>query len=187
MNTLYFILFTYFNIFRLMHASLSVGPPVLIKSDLTTIIPLLPTLGHCIVCSLFAGLDAFFYVHSFYFILVAHKPMKESSDNRKGIYLKFLWILLCLQCYFQGHNWVIFRWGRRHIYNRKDEIIHGLKIVAPLFRDMSLTKAWNAGGGAPSSSFAPGNFSMHLPMILSLLASFYWKACFCLPARNFIV
>ena len=34
--------------------------------------------------------------------------------------------------------------GRRYIYNRKDEIIHGhspsVKCVAPLFRDMSLAK-----------------------------------------------
>ena len=34
--------------------------------------------------------------------------------------------------------------GRRYIYNRKDEIIHGLspsvKCVAPLFRDMSIAK-----------------------------------------------
>ena len=34
--------------------------------------------------------------------------------------------------------------GRRYIYNRKDEIIHGLspsvKCVAPLFGDMSLAK-----------------------------------------------
>ena len=46
------------------------------------------------------------------------------------------------QC--QGRNWVILRGGRRYIYNRKDEIIHGLspsvKCVSPLFRDMSLAK-----------------------------------------------
>ena len=44
----------------------------------------------------------------------------------------------------QGRNWVILRVGRRYIYYRKDEIIHGpspsVKCVTPLFRDMSLAK-----------------------------------------------
>ena len=44
----------------------------------------------------------------------------------------------------QGRNWVILRGGLRYIYDRKDEIIHGLrpsvKCVAPLFLDMSLAK-----------------------------------------------
>ena len=39
----------------------------------------------------------------------------------------------------QGRNWVILRGGRRHIYNRKDKIIH-VKCVASLFLDMSLAK-----------------------------------------------
>ena len=44
----------------------------------------------------------------------------------------------------QGRNWVILRGGRRYIFNREDEIIHGVspsvKYVAPLLRDMSLAK-----------------------------------------------
>ena len=44
----------------------------------------------------------------------------------------------------QGRNWIILRGGRRTIYDRKDEIIHGhslsIKCVAPLVRDMSLAK-----------------------------------------------
>ena len=43
-----------------------------------------------------------------------------------------------------GRNWVLLRGGRRYIYDRKDEITHGLspsvKCVAPLLRDMSLAK-----------------------------------------------
>ena len=58
----------------------------------------------------------------------------------------------------QGCNWVILRGGRRYIYDRKDEIIHGLspsvKCIAPLFRDMFLAKVWNAGGPPPCC--APG-------------------------------
>ena len=45
---------------------------------------------------------------------------------------------------YSGAQLVNFERGRRYIYNRKDEIIHGLspsvKYVAPLFRDMSLAK-----------------------------------------------
>ena len=45
----------------------------------------------------------------------------------------------------EGRNWVVLRGGgRRYIYDRKDEIIHGLspsvKCVVPLFRDMALAK-----------------------------------------------
>ena len=40
----------------------------------------------------------------------------------------------------------------RYIYNRKDEIIHGLspswQCVAPVLSDMTLGKVWNSGGGA---------------------------------------
>ena len=60
----------------------------------------------------------------------------------------------------QGRQWVILRGGRMYIYNRTDEIIHGLSPsvnrVAPTIRDMSLAKA---GGGTrpqrPPHSVAP--------------------------------
>ena len=56
------------------------------------------------------------------------------------------------QCSGQGRNRVILRERRWYIYDRKVEIRQGLwpsvKCVAPLIRDMSLAKVWNAGGGA---------------------------------------
>ena len=62
----------------------------------------------------------------------------------------FHWFLLPYDA--RARNWVILRGGQRHIYNRRDEIISGLspcvKCVLPLFQDMSLTRVWNAGGGA---------------------------------------
>ena len=43
-------------------------------------------------------------------------------------------------CVHQGRNWLILRGGRRYIYNRKDEIIHGpspsVKCIAHLFKDI---------------------------------------------------
>ena len=49
--------------------------------------------------------------------------------------------------------------GLRYIYNRKDEIIHGISpsviCVAPLFGGMSLAKEWNAGGGTPPAHSLP--------------------------------
>ena len=44
------------------------------------------------------------------------------------------------------------------MYNWKDEIKHCLrpsvKCLAPLFRDMSLAKVRNAGGGAPGAHYS---------------------------------
>ena len=64
-----------------------------------------------------------------------------------------VWSRVCLWASRdQGRNWVILGGGRRYIYNMKDEIVHGLspsvKCVAPLLRDNSLDKVFNAGGGA---------------------------------------
>ena len=64
---------------------------------------------------------------------------------------------------FAGAHHSNFERGRRYIYNRKGEIIHGLsprvKCVAPLFRDMFLAKnEMQAGGARPQrpSQLHPG-------------------------------
>ena len=67
------------------------------------------------------------------------------------------------------------------MYNRKDEIIHGLchsvKCVAPLYGDMYRAKVWNSEGGAspqrPHPSCAPvglhiGNINTDIVMIFGL-------------------
>ena len=54
---------------------------------------------------------------------------------------RHLGIYVCVSAWYDGVN---LRGGRRYIYNRKHEIIHGLspgvKFVKPLFRDMSFAK-----------------------------------------------
>ena len=90
--------------------------------------------------------------------------MRGQSNIRRFIYERSVtnirdWSLAySFICTSQWRNWVILLGGRKYIYDRKDEIIHGLvpsiKCVTTLFRDMSLVKVWNAGG-VPHSC-APG-------------------------------
>ena len=42
--------------------------------------------------------------------------------------------------YAEGRNWVILKGGRQYVFNWKDEIIHCVKYVAPLFKNSSLAK-----------------------------------------------
>ena len=76
---------------------------------------------------------------------------------RHGVAVNAQWVSKRLCLLIQGCNWVILRWGRWYIYDRKDEIIYGLgpsvKCVAPLFRDISLAKLWHAGGGAYARNY----------------------------------
>ena len=84
----------------------------------------------------------------FTFVLVSLHTYVRRKTDVENVDAWFITVRL------QGRNLVILWGGRRYIYNRKDEIIHGLcpsvlKCVAPLFRDMSLVEVWSAGGVRP--------------------------------------
>ena len=76
-----------------------------------------------------------------------------------------------------GRNWVILKEGAQvYLYNRKDEIIHGLSpnlnCVAPLNRDMSSLKKCEMQKGArvPSASLPVAPLRTHLLIFNDLLA-----------------
>ena len=84
----------------------------------------------------------------------------EEEGRRQGNGIRKTCICgLCCRC-DAGAQLGNLRGGRRYLYDRKNEIIHGLSqsVVAPLFRDMSLAKVCNAGGEAP---VAPLHFFVH--------------------------
>ena len=112
------------------------------------------------------------------------RKFRKNSENIQGWSRGPLWTPQKLENHStrQGRNWVIFRGGCRYICNRNDEIIHGLspsvKCVAPLYRDMSLPKVWNSGGGArplvPPPSCARSPSLVNLISFFNTLGTVLW-------------